>query len=111
MMAGTAALRFSTWVIRRASARRSPLSMRSTSAAGSDFRRVDSDPAIDVERPDFNTAAEGGEPPSAPASQPDEDEIDGDLDVVRELQEQELRDLHAVLGEGGRELGLHLQVV
>src|SRR5688572_13134152 len=65
MMAGTAALRFSTCVISRASARRSPRSMRSTSAAGSDFRGVGSDPAIEVERPDSNTGRVGGRPPRA----------------------------------------------
>src|SRR2546422_4145710 len=56
MMAGTAALRFSRWVMRRARARRSPPSRRSTSAAGSARRGVASDPAIG-ERPDSNMPA------------------------------------------------------
>src|SRR2546427_7460908 len=58
MIAGTAALRFSTWVMRRARARRSPPSMRSTSAAGSLRRGVASGPAIG-ERPDSNTWPRG----------------------------------------------------
>src|SRR3989442_5007213 len=58
MIGGTAALRFSTWVMRRARARRSPPSMRSTSAAGSLRRGVASGPAIG-ERPDSNTWPRG----------------------------------------------------
>src|SRR5581483_2134419 len=110
MMAGTAAVRFSTWVMRRASARRSPLSMRSTSAAGSDLRGVDSDPAIEVERPDSNTGRTGPRLP-ARSGLADEHEVGRHLDVVGDLEEQQLRDAHAVVGEGRAELRLHLQVV
>src|SRR5256885_13633693 len=109
MIAGTAGLRFSTCVMRRASARRSPLSMRSTSATGSDFRGVGSDPAIDVERPDSNTGRADGRPPRL--SLPYEHEIDHHLDVVGDLEEQQLRDLHAVIREGRVQLRLDLQVV
>src|SRR5687768_8160905 len=110
MMAGTAAVRFSTCVIRRARARRSPLSMRSTSAAESDLREVDSDPAIDVERPDSNTGRADDRPPRR-GSLTNEDEIDCHLEVVGDLQEEQLRHLHAVIRECRAQLRLDLQVV
>src|SRR6267142_2639423 len=135
MIAGTAALRFSTWVMRRARARRSPPSMRSTSAAGSVRRGVASGPAIG-ERPDSNTwprdgpaspgrperwgdrgghfgapHVDSGRPPRRALLRADEDEIGHHLDVVGDLEEQQLGDLQAVLGEGRVELRLDLEVV
>src|SRR5438445_5363970 len=136
MMAGTAALRFSRWVMRRARARRSPPSMRSTSAAGSARRGVASDPAIG-ERPDSNMPAgdaRGGRAAAladhsearlerrgpSPATfcgshngalLAHEHQVGEHLDVVGDLEEQELRHLDAVGGEGRVQLGLHLDVV
>ena len=50
MMAGTAGVRFSTWVMSRASANRSPARIRSTSVSASGRRGdVASDPAIGLE--------------------------------------------------------------
>src|SRR5262249_61469006 len=132
MIVGTPALPFSTCVMRRARARRSPPTMRSTSAAGS-RREVASGPAIG-ERPDFSMSVSGGRPaalrdfyfslasnggaliPGSPRLRlrlaprprdvlrlarrllPHEHEIGQHLNVVRDLEEEQLWDLHAVRG-------------
>src|SRR5262249_42966436 len=117
MIVGTAALPFSTCVIRRARARRSPATMRSTSAAGSALREIASGPAIG-ERPNFSTLAHPGARRTAAlrGSQsmkllPHENEIGQHLNVVRDLEEEQLRHLHAVRGKGRAELRLHLDIV
>src|SRR5262249_41974147 len=100
MIVGTAGLPFSTCVMRRARARRSPATMRSTSAAGSARREIASGPAIS-ERPNFSTLLSrraAGPPPSGASRKmsllPHEDEIGQHLNVVRDLEEEQLRHLH-----------------
>src|SRR5258705_9335881 len=111
MIAGTAAVRFSTCVMSRANANRSPLSIRSTSTAGSTVREVASAAMEECGRIVAPGAGGRGAPRSGESLGLDERQIGLDRDVVGQLEDQQLRDLHGVIGEGRRQLGANFKVV
>src|SRR5213594_2351607 len=113
MISATPGILFSTRVMRRARARRSPASMRSTSGitrtsggkglARRDFSRFDEE---------GNGAGPGG-PTPIPRGRLllYEGQIALELNLVRHFEEHELRDGDVVIAEERPELGPHLDVV